>query len=40
MTAVMIPTGSSSGARTVRAIASQATRNAAPKNVDAGSTSR
>ena len=40
MMAVMMPTGNSIGANTVRAMTSQTTRNAAPKNVDAGSTNR
>jgi hypothetical protein len=40
ITAVMMPTGSSMGAMIVRASASHPTRNAAPKNVEAGSTSR
>ena len=40
MSAVMTPTGSSTGARIVRATTSQPTRNAAPKSADAGSTTR
>src|SRR5207253_5898098 len=38
-TAVTIPTGSSTGARIVRAIRSHSTRNDAPKIADAGNTS-
>ena len=38
--AVTTPTGSSIGERTVRAATSQATRNAAPTNAEAGITSR
>ena len=40
MSAVTMPTGSSMGASTVREIRSQATRNAAPKPSEAGTTSR
>ena len=40
MMAVITPTGTSSGDSAVREIVSQATRNAAPPNADAGSTSR
>jgi len=40
MTAVTMPTGSSTGASTVRATRSQPMRNAAPNSADAGSTSR
>src|SRR5262249_17966686 len=40
MIAVMIPTGISTGATTVRAMRSHTMRNVAPKSADAGSTSR
>ena len=40
ISAVMTPTGSSTGAMTVRDSTSQPTRNAAPKSADAGSTRR
>ena len=40
MRAVTTPTGTSSGARAVREMVSHKTRNAAPPNADAGSTSR
>ena len=40
MSAVTMPTGSSSGASTVRETRSHATRNAAPKPSDAGTTTR
>ena len=40
MMAVTTPTGISNGASAVRDTVSHATRNAAPPNADAGSTSR
>ena len=40
MSAVITPTGSSTGAITVLARTSQPTRNAAPNSTDAGSTTR
>ncbi len=40
MMAVMMPTGTSTGATIVRATRSQTMRNDAPNSADAGSTSR